>query len=109
VRDYIHVCDLAEGHVAALKALLDQGRSLTVNLGTGRGHSVLEVIRAFEQASGRPVPYQLAPRRPGDVAQCYAAPALAQQTLGWRATRSLEAMCADAWRWQSGNPDGYRN
>ena len=108
VRDYIHVCDLAEGHVAALKALLQEGRSLTVNLGTGRGYSVLEVVRAFEAASGRPVPYQLAPRRAGDVAQCYADPTLAQRTLGWRATRPLAQMCADAWRWQSGNPDGYR-
>jgi UDP-glucose 4-epimerase len=108
VRDYIHVCDLAEGHVAALKALLDQGRGLTLNLGTGRGHSVLEVVRAFEEASGRPVPYRLAPRRPGDVAQCYADAGLAQRTLGWHARRSLQEMCADAWRWQSGNPDGYR-
>ena len=79
-----------------------------MNLGTGRGHSVLEVVRAFEAASGRPVPYQLAPRRPGDVAQCYADPRLAQRTLGWQAKRSLEEMCADAWRWQSRNPDGYR-
>ncbi len=108
VRDYIHVCDLAEGHVAALRALLGPGESLTVNLGTGRGYSVLEVVRAFEAASGRPVPYRFAPRRPGDVAQCYADPRLAQSVLGWRATRSLEEMCADAWRWQSHNPDGYR-
>lgn len=108
VRDYIHVCDLAEGHVAALRALLERGSSLTVNLGTGRGHSVLEVVHAFEAASGRPVPYRLAPRRPGDVAQCYADPSLAQRTLGWRARRTLEEMCADAWRWQSRNPDGYR-
>jgi len=108
VRDYIHVMDLAEGHVAALRALLDAGRSLVVNLGTGRGHSVLEVIKAFEAASGRKVPYDIAPRRAGDVAQCYADVALAHQLLGWRATRSLDAMCADSWRWQSGNPDGYR-
>ncbi len=108
VRDYIHVCDLAEGHVAALKALLERGKSLTVNLGTGRGNSVLEVVRAFEAAIGRPVPYQLVDRRPGDVAQCYADPALAQETLGWRATRTLDHMCVDAWRWQSGNPNGYR-
>ena len=108
VRDYIHVCDLAEGHVAALRVLIEQGRSLTVNLGTGRGYSVLEVVRAFEAASGRPVPYRLAPRRPGDIAQCYADPTAAQQRLGWHATRSLEDMCADAWRWQSRNPDGYR-
>ena len=109
VRDYIHVSDLAEGHVAALSALLgEQGRSLTVNLGTGQGYSVLEVVRAFEAASGRPVPYEIAPRRAGDVAQCYADPALAQQLLKWRATRTLEQMCADSWRWQSANPDGYR-
>ena len=108
VRDYIHVQDLAAGHVAALQALLAQEKSFTVNLGTGRGNSVLEVVRAFEQASGRPVPYRIAPRRPGDVAQCYADPALAQSLLGWRAQHSLADMCADAWRWQSGNPDGYR-
>ena len=107
VRDYIHVTDLAEGHVAALQALLDKGESLTVNLGTGRGHSVLEVVRAFEAASGKPVAYRIAPRRPGDVARCYADPSLAQEVLGWRATRTLEQMCADSWRWQSRNPDGY--
>ncbi len=108
VRDYIHVCDLAEGHVAALKTLLERGQSLTVNLGTGRGCSVLEVVKAFETASGRPVPYQLVARRPGDVAQCYADPTQAETELGWRASRSLDQMCADAWRWQSGNPNGYR-
>lgn len=108
VRDYIHVCDLAEGHVAALKALLEKGKSLSVNLGTGRGNSVLEVVRAFEAASGRPVPYKLAPRRAGDVAQVYADPRRAAELLGWRATRTLDEMCVDAWRWQSRNPDGYR-
>jgi UDP-glucose 4-epimerase len=108
VRDYIHVCDLAEGHVAALKSMIQDGGSLTVNLGTGHGYSVLDVVRAFEEASGRPVPYQLAPRRPGDVAQCYADPGLARRKLGWSASRSLPQMCADAWRWQSRNPDGYR-
>jgi UDP-glucose 4-epimerase len=108
VRDYIHVQDLAEGHAAALQALLDTGESFTVNLGTGRGNSVLEVVKAFEQASGRPVPYQIAPRRPGDVAQCYADPALAKSLLGWSAKQSLADMCADTWRWQSGNPDGYK-
>lgn len=109
VRDYIHVCDLADGHVAALKALLEQGRSLTVNLGTGKGHSVLEVVRAFETASGRPVPYRFSPRRAGDVPQLCADPSRAQQLLGWRATRSLDEMCADAWRWQSRNPQGYHS
>ena len=106
VRDYIHVQDLALGHVAALQALASQG-SLTVNLGTGRGYSVLELVKAFEQASGKPVPFQFAPRREGDVAQCYASTAMAQQLLGWQAKLGLDAMCADAWRWQSGNPDGY--
>ena len=109
VRDYIHVQDLAAGHVAAMKALLGRGDSFTVNLGTGRGHSVLEVVRAFEQASGRPVPYQIAPRRAGDVAQCWADPALAKGLLGWQAQRTLQEMCTDAWRWQSGNPNGYRS
>jgi UDP-glucose 4-epimerase len=108
VRDYIHVQDLAAGHVAALQALLNTGASFTVNLGTGRGHSVLEVVAAFEAASGQPVPYRFAPRRPGDVAQCYADPALARRLLGWEAKRSLDEMCADAWRWQSNHPMGYR-
>jgi UDP-glucose 4-epimerase len=108
IRDYLHVADLAEGHVAALRALLQEGRSLTVNLGTGRGHSVLEVVRAFEAASGREVPFRFAPRRAGDIAQSFADPALAQKTLGWRAQRTLAQMCEDAWRWQSGNPNGYR-
>jgi UDP-glucose 4-epimerase len=109
VRDYLHVCDLAEGHVAAVKALIEQGLGLTVNLGTGTGHTVLEVVRAFEAASGKPVPYRVAPRRAGDVAKVYADASLARQQLGWRAKRSLEAMCADAWRWQSRNPNGYRS
>ena len=109
MRDYIHVQDLAGGHVAALKALLGRDESFTVNLGTGRGHSVLEVVRAFEEASGRPVPYRIAARRPGDVAQCWADPGLAMRLLGWRARHSLEEMCADTWRWQSANPRGYRD
>jgi len=101
VRDYIHVMDLAEGHVAALDYLeRTKGAPLTVNLGTGRGYSVLEMVKAFERASGRPVPYRIVPRRPGDIAQCWADPALAQEMIGWRARRDLEAMCADAWRWQ---------
>ncbi len=107
VRDYLHVVDLAEGHVAALRHLLSGGDSLTVNLGTGRGSSVLELVTAFERASGRPIPYEIAPRRPGDVASCYADPALAEALLGWRATRDLDAMCADSWRWQTMNPTGY--
>ncbi|MCX7896785.1 MAG: UDP-glucose 4-epimerase, partial [Rhodocyclaceae bacterium] len=80
---------------------------LTVNLGTGRGYSVLEMVRAFEKASGRPIPYRIAPRRPGDVACCYADPSYAATRLGWRAQRGLPEMCADLWRWQSQNPDGY--
>jgi UDP-glucose 4-epimerase len=108
VRDYIHVCDLAEGHVAALKALLEHGHGLTVNLGTGIGHSVLEMVRAFEAASGKPVPYRVAPRRAGDVAEVYADASLARQQLGWHSRRSLQEMCTDVWRWQSRNPNGYR-
>lgn len=107
VRDYIHVVDLARGHLAALRRLEGGGGLLTVNLGTGRGYSVLEMVAAFEQASGRPVPYRIAPRRAGDIAVCYADPALAAQMLGWRAERDLATMCADAWRWQQQNPQGY--
>lgn len=100
VRDYIHVVDLAEGHLAALDYLMHEGGLLTVNLGTGHGYSVLDMVRAFEAASGRSVPYVLAPRRPGDVAACYADPALAERLLGWKARRGIEAMCRDTWRWQ---------
>jgi UDP-glucose 4-epimerase len=107
VRDYIHVVDLAEGHVAALKFLEKKTGLLTVNLGTGQGHSVLEVLRVFEKVSGRTVPFQIAARRPGDVAQYWADPSMAAKTLGWSARRGLEAMCADAWRWQQNNPGGY--
>ena len=107
VRDYIHVCDLAEGHVAALRRLLDTPGSLTVNLGTGRGYSVLEVVRAYAEASGRPLPYRIVARRPGDVAACWADPSLAQRLLGWRARLDLPRMCADSWRWQSMNPNGF--
>ena len=110
VRDYIHVVDLALGHLKALKVLeglQKMSECLTVNLGTGRGYSVLEIIRAFEQASGRSVPYKIAPRRPGDVASCYADPQRAFELLNWRAERGIGAMCADAWHWQSGNPHGY--
>jgi UDP-glucose 4-epimerase len=108
VRDYIHVMDLAEGHVAALDWLLHEGGMLTVNLGTGQGYSVLDMVRAFEKASGRPVPYQIVPRRSGDIAECWADPALARRLLGWEATRGVGAMCADTWRWQTRNPEGYR-
>ena len=102
VRDYIHVCDLAEGHVAALRYLRAHPGLLTVNLGTGRPVSVLEMVRGFEQASGRAVPYQVVARRPGDVAACWADPSLAERLLGWKARLGTERMCQDAWRWQDG-------
>ena len=107
VRDYIHVTDLAQGHVAALQRLLNHPGSLTVNLGTGRGYSVLEVVAAFAAASGRAVPYEIKPRRPGDVAACFADPTLARDLLGWQAQHDLQRMCADSWRWQSMNPQGF--
>lgn len=108
VRDYIHVVDLASGHLAAMDRLTSAADGvLTVNLGTGRGYSVLEMIRAFEQASGKTVPYEIASRRAGDVASCYADPTRAAKLLGWKATRGVTEMCADAWRWQSQNPGGY--
>ncbi|AQA16885.1 UDP-glucose 4-epimerase GalE [Halioglobus japonicus] len=107
VRDYIHVVDLAEGHVAALNYVLEKPGLLTVNLGTGNGSSVLDMVRAFEAASGKPVPYEIVARRAGDIAECWADPALAEELLGWKASRTLEDMCADTWRWQSANPAGY--
>ena len=100
VRDYIHVVDLALGHLAALSRLAEVPGLLTVNLGTGHGYSVLDMVHAFERASGRPVPYRIAPRRAGDIAQCYADPGLAKQLLGWTAERDIDAMCNDTWRWQ---------
>lgn len=107
VRDYIHVLDLVDGHLAALARLHGQAGVRVYNLGTGRGYSVLEAVRAFEAASGRPVPCQVTARRSGDVASCWADPARAARELGWRASRGIEQMCADAWKWQSMNPDGY--
>jgi len=107
VRDYIHVVDLARGHLAALDALAKNAGMMTVNLGTGQGYSVLDVVKAFEKASGRPVPFEFLPRRAGDVASCYADPALALSQLGWQAEFCLDDMCRDAWRWQEGNPEGY--
>jgi UDP-glucose 4-epimerase len=107
VRDYIHVVDLARGHIAAIDALKSLDRSFVVNLGTGHGYSVLDVVKAFEAASGKPVPYELVPRRPGDVAACYADPAAAADLIGWRAEHGIERMCADHWRWQSQNPRGF--
>lgn len=107
VRDYIHVVDLARGHVKALAKLAENPGVVAYNLGTGRGYSVLEVIRGFEKTSGKPVAYRIAPRRPGDAAQCYADPAKAERELGWKAELDLEQMCADSWNWQRENPDGY--
>ena len=110
VRDYIHVVDLAIGHVAAIRRLAEHpGELVTVNLGTGNGYSVLEMVKAFEEASGRPVPYEIVARRPGDVASCYADPTRAFELLGWKAERGLKEMCEDAWRWQYNNPNGYDN
>lgn len=107
VRDYIHVMDLVEGHLAALRRLAESGGLVTVNLGTGQGYSVLQMVQAFERVSGRDVPWRVVSRRAGDVAQCYADPALAHRELEWRARRSLEQMCEDHWRWQRDNPSGY--
>ncbi|MBV8604191.1 MAG: UDP-glucose 4-epimerase GalE [Pelomonas sp.] len=107
VRDYIHVVDLAEGHAAALRFLFAGAESLTVNLGTGRGHSVLELVRAYEAASGRAVPYEIVARRPGDVAACWADPQRARDRLGWQAQHDLARMCEDSWRWQRLNPHGF--
>ena len=108
VRDYIHVVDLARGHLAALETMQRTQRGMTVNLGTGRGVSVLEAVRAFERASGRTVPFERVARRAGDVAECYADPSLAEKILGWKAVYGLDDMCRDTWRWQSMNPHGYR-
>jgi UDP-glucose 4-epimerase len=99
IRDYIHVTDLAQAHVAALDYLVRTNSSLTVNLGTGRGVSVLELVNAFEKATGQAIPYEIVARRSGDVAQVYADPSMAQQLLGWRTELDVEAMCRDAWRW----------
>lgn len=109
VRDYIHVVDLARAHVAAVDYLVREQQNVTVNLGTGRGISVLELVRAFEKASGKIVPFQIAPRRAGDIAECYADPSLANRLLNWRAEYDVDRMCADAWRWQSHNPDGFHD
>jgi len=107
VRDYVHVMDLAEGHVAALRHAAKGPGLHTLNLGTGRGASVLDVVKAFERASGRPIAHAIGPRRPGDVPAYWGDPSLAEATIGWRARRDLDQMCADSWRWQQGNPRGY--
>ncbi len=108
VRDYVHVVDLARGHVCALEKLIKDQKSFAVNLGTGQGSSVLDVIKAFEQASGRKIPYQIAPRRAGDLPSYYADASYAATLLGWRAEKDLAAMCRDSWNWQSKNPNGYQ-
>ncbi|MBQ9473684.1 MAG: UDP-glucose 4-epimerase GalE [Bacteroidales bacterium] len=107
VRDYIHVVDLARGHVAALAAIERQCGLAVYNLGTGRGYSVLEVVKAFEETTGRKIPYSIKPRRAGDIATCYSDPSKAAAELGWRAEKGIEEMCRDSWRWQSQNPEGY--
>jgi len=107
VRDYIHVVDLAQGHLAALAKLQACPGVVTYNLGTGQGYSVLEMVAAFAAVSGRQIPYHIAPRRPGDIATCFADPSLARTDLGWQANLGIEEMCRDAWRWQSTNPNGY--
>lgn len=107
VRDYIHVVDLAVGHLKALEKLAGQTGCVAYNLGTGRGNSVLEAVHAFERASGRKIPYQIVARRPGDAASCYCDPSKALKELGWKTERDLDAMCADAWKWQSMNPNGF--
>ena len=107
VRDYIHVVDLAQGHLKALDHLMTRPGLVTVNLGTGQGYSVIELVKAFEAASGKSVAYQVVDRRGGDIAECYADTQKAAEVLGWKATRGLKEMCDDAWRWQLNNPDGY--
>ncbi len=107
VRDYIHVMDLVEGHVVALDYIHDRPGLYTINLGTGNGCSVLEMVQSFERASGRPVPYEIVDRRPGDIATCWADPGLARELLKWRASRGIREMCEDTWRWQAANPRGY--
>ncbi len=109
VRDYIHVVDLALGHVKAIEKLKDKEGVSIYNLGTGKGYSVLEVLHAFEKACGKTLPYEIKPRRAGDIAVCYADASKAQRELGWSAARGIEEMCADSWRWQSNNPDGFKD
>jgi UDP-glucose 4-epimerase len=107
IRDYIHVVDLAKGHVAAMDHMDKYTGTEVINLGTGTGYSVLDMVHAFEKASGVKIPYVIAPRRAGDVARVYADPTKSRELLGWRAELSLEDMCRDAWNWQSKNPNGY--
>ena len=108
VRDYIHVVDLARGHVAAIKKLEEKPGLFICNLGTGHGYSVLDVIHAFSKACGKEIPYVIDPRRPGDIAECWCDPSKAKRELGWEAQYGIEEMCAHSWNWQSHNPDGYK-
>ena len=108
IRDYIHVVDLAIGHLRAIEKLAEKPGFKIYNLGTGNGSSVLQIVKAFEAASGRKVPYVIKPRRPGDIAECWADPSLAAKELHWKAERGIEKMCEDLWRWQSQNPYGFR-
>ena len=107
VRDYIHVMDLADGHVKAIDKIKNFTEVMTINLGTGKGYSVLDMVKAFEEASGKTVPYKIAPRRAGDIAKCFANPSYAKKILGWEAKKGIEEMCEDSWKWQSNNPSGY--
>ena len=109
VRDYIHVMDLAHGHLKAIDKMDSFDKVMTINLGTGNGYSVLDMVKAYEIASGKKIPYKIAPRRDGDIASCYANPSYAREVLDWKATRGLEQMCEDSWRWQSQNPNGYKD
>jgi len=109
VRDYIHVVDLAQGHLKAIEKLQDFNEVMTINLGTGRGYSVLDVVEAFKKASGTSIPYSIEPRRAGDIDKCFADSSYAKEVLGWEATKDLAQMCEDSWRWQSKNPKGYKN
>ena len=109
VRDYIHVVDLARGHVKALKKFEEEKGVRIYNLGTGHGYSVLQVVSAFSKACGKELPYEIKPRRAGDIATCYCDPAKAKEELGWEAEYGIEEMCADSWRWQSRNPNGYHD
>ena len=107
VRDYIHVVDLAKGHVKAINYIFSNPGLDVINLGTGVGYSVLDMVKAFSKACGKEIPYEIKPRRAGDIAMCYADPAKAARVLGWKAEKGLDEMCADSWRWQSQNPNGY--
>ena len=109
VRDYIHVVDLARGHVAACNYLMQHSGCEVFNLGTGTGYSVLDLVNTFERVNGIRIPYVIVDRRPGDVARCYADPTKAKELLGWQAEKTLDDMCRDSWRWQSNNPNGYRD